>query len=76
MLKKIDIDDDPLLRINWRKLIKYLKALLSLILKIIAEIIKAILKILTFIVLLIYRFYIKLREFCKSKIRGFWIVLL
>jgi hypothetical protein len=91
MLKKLNFEDDePLIRINWRRIWKLLKKLVGGIIWIIRKIIETIAKIILQILILIMRGFLwtykklkqlikaifnALRKFSKKNIKGIWLLL-
>jgi len=91
MLKKLNFDeDDPLIRINWRKLWRYCKKFVGGIIWIIRKIIETILKIILEILILLMRgflwtykkfkqlikaIFLALVKFSKRNIKGIWLLL-
>jgi predicted Holliday junction resolvase-like endonuclease len=90
MLKTLN-EEEPLIRINWRKLLKYGKSFVGAIIWTIKKIVETIAKlILKFAILLIRGFlwtykrvkelikaiYHALRKFSKKNIKGIWLLLL
>jgi len=70
------MSNDPLVKINWSRLLNLFKAILGLFRKLIETIIKTILKILTMLLLGFLATYKKLSKFAKRKHYGIWILLL
>ena len=73
---KMKKQDDPLIKINWGRLKRYLNNILKGIIKLGEVILKTILKILTFILRMLIAIYKRLSKFAKSKQKGFWILFL
>jgi cell division protein FtsB len=68
MLKRFDFQEEPVLKINWWKIQFYLQ-------KFAKKIIQTILKIMTLIVKACLWLYKKISRFCKSRIKGYWLLL-
>ena len=91
MLKKLNFEEDePLIRINWRRIWKLLKKLVGGIIWIIKKIVETIAKIILQILILIMRGFLwtykklkqlikaifnALRKFSKRNIKGIWLLL-
>lgn len=90
-MRKLNLEDnDPLIRINWRRLLNYGKKLVGGIIWIIKKIVETILKLILNILILILRGFLwsykKLKQlikaiitalgkFSKKNIKGFWLLL-
>jgi len=73
MEKKVE---EPLIKINWRKLKRYIGNVLRGIIELGKGILIVIIKILTLLVKMLLAIYKRLSKFAKSKQKGGWILLL
>ena len=78
-MKKIT-NEDPLIRINWKKAGIYIKNIAIFLVKItvaiVSLIIKIVLRVLIIALRILYWMYKRLSNFCKRNIKGLWLVLL